>query len=209
MIINLFKKGLTQSQKTKLLRFGYCSQMLIFTVTMSSMVRRLIFILTVCAPVLLFDWWTKVLAIDHLKNGLPKYYLGGVIRLLYAENTGAWGSMGSNWSPTLRMLFLIVLPLLVLIGMLIYSIFNRDIPKLDLWSYCFIVSGGLGNLIDRIRFGYVVDMLWMGFDYPYAHTNVFNIADVAIMTGFGLLLLTQYREWKLKKEQSASTMSKV
>lgn len=173
------------------------------------MMKRIGFFIAVSFVVLSLDWWTKALAIESLKDSFPRYYLGGFFRLMYAENTGAWGSMGSDWSPTLRLLFLIVLPMAVLIGMMIFAIIHDKVSKLDLWSYALIVSGGLGNLIDRMRFGHVVDMFWMGFDFPYAHTNVFNIADVAIMIGFGFLLLGQYKEWRAKKSDSTPTVSIV
>jgi len=168
--------------------------------------KKILTFLSICIVSIGLDWWTKILSIEHLQNSYPRQYLGGVFRLVYAENTGAWGSMGSDWSPFWRMAFLIILPMVVLLGMAGFALFNKKISALDLWSYAFIVSGGMGNLIDRIRYGHVVDFMWMGFDVPFGHTNIFNIADVAIMTGFGLLLLGQYKEWKLKKVSLSSNL---
>ena len=64
---------------------------------------------------------------------------------------------------------------------------SKKVTKVDLFSLSCIFAGGIGNLIDRIRYDYVVDFMYMG--YKKIGTNIFNIADVVIMTGFGIMVV--------------------
>ncbi len=102
--------------------------------------------------------------------------IGGrdIFSLTYITNDGAaWSMMsGKTW-------FLIGLPTVVIIGALIYIFLKRKDSKLQLISLSLIVSGGLGNLIDRVRSGKVVDyILFEPIDFP-----VFNLADICVVIG--------------------------
>ncbi|MEC7277832.1 MAG: signal peptidase II [Bdellovibrionota bacterium] len=163
----------------------------------SNKTRFLIFIPTVFI-LIAFDQMTKIWAVETLKGHLPRQYFFGMAQLTYAENTGAWGNLGGNWDEPYRSLFLIFLPIIVLVAFSLFALFSKKINKLEFWSYCLIAAGGAGNLIDRIRFNFVVDFLYLGIKRPF-ETNIFNIADVVIMTGFGFMLLNMYQDWRSKK----------
>lgn len=159
---------------------------------------RLYYFIPISAVLLILDQITKQWAVDVLKGQLPKVYFFGMAQLTYAENTGAWGNLGGNWGEPWRSLFLIVLPILVLGAFSAFAIFSKKISRLEFWAYMLIAAGGAGNLIDRVRFNYVVDMFYLGIKRPF-ETNIFNVADVVIMTGFGLMLLHLYHDWKSRK----------
>ena len=59
------------------------------------------------------------------------------------------------------------------------------------WCYSLVIAGGIGNLIDRAIYGYVVDFLWMGIPNGLG-TNIFNVADVSIMIGVITLLVLHF-----------------
>jgi len=155
--------------------------------------------LTIFTPtfliILFLDQYSKIFAIDNLKGSLPQNYLGGLFRLIYAENKGAWGSLGASWGYPWREIILIYVPLLVLVGLIIYLLFSWNNTKMELIAYSLIATGGISNLIDRMRFNYVVDFLYIG--WKSLGTNIFNIADMAIMTGFFILVYYQYVKYKL------------
>lgn len=103
----------------------------------------------------------------------------GIVNLTFVRNTGAAFSNFQDHRWTLVFVTSIVLTMLIIF-------FIRRIDK-EHWSLLLaislIVGGGLGNLLDRIRLGYVVDM----FDFQF--WPVFNVADVAVVTGCGFLIL--------------------
>lgn len=145
--------------------------------------------------ILLLDQWTKNWAITNVK-GQPSDYFFGIFTLVYAENTGAWGNLGADWPPFFRELFLLYLPVIMLSVMSVYTLTNKKLSLLEVYAYCLIFAGGMGNIIDRFRFDYVVDFMYIGI--KNIGTNIFNIADVSIMTGFGLILLDAYKKKKAK-----------
>ncbi len=149
--------------------------------------------------VLITDQVSKNWAYNHIRGEAVKNYLGGVVKIIYAENRGAWGSLGSDLSPVMHFIVLVLVPTVALIAFAIYLFKSKKITYLEIIAYSFILSGGVGNVIDRIVYGYVVDFLYMG--YQGLGTNIFNIADVAIMTGV-ILLFLQFLSQKLSKSPS-------
>ncbi|WP_025739725.1 signal peptidase II [Aquimarina pacifica] len=108
--------------------------------------------------------------------------------LTKVENTGAAYSLGSNWSPTLKVIILQILPVLVLIILLWRILIKTDSSIEHVIGFTFIIGGGIGNLFDRILYGSVTDFLIL--DLGIIKTEIFNLADVSIMTGSILVLLS-------------------
>ena len=158
-------------------------------------------ILIFCLSTLAFigcDRVTKDLAKEHLQNQVPLSFLHNSFRLVYVENTGAAMSLGDGLSKRASFWLLSMLPLAFLIGLSIYTIrHSTQMSFLKLFSFALIISGGLGNIIDRILFDrHVTDFMIVSI--LGIHTGIFNFADVCVTTGaIGLLLL--YREKKQKK----------
>ncbi len=152
------------------------------------MLRRVLGVVAIIFLVVAFDQYTKSWAISALQNAPTRSYLGGSFLLLYAENTGAWGSMGSNLSEPLKFWILTVLPFIFLGGLAFYTVTSKELKPYMIWCYALVIGGGLGNLIDRALYGYVVDFLWTGIPNGIG-TNIYNIADVAIMIGVITLLV--------------------
>ena len=138
------------------------------------------------------DQETKHLAVETLRFRAPIELLHGNVKLLYAENSGAWGSLGAGWSGPLKSLVFIALPALVLLMVLVQTLRGSDRRFRLLLACSLLIGGGLGNIIDRARAGYVVDFLYVGIGR--IGTNIFNVADVAVVAGVLLLLLGQTRQ---------------
>jgi len=148
--------------------------------------RRLVQVFILIGISVLLDRYTKLLAIEHLMNKPARDVLGNFFQLVYAENTGAFLSLGASLPGTIRIIVLAILPSLLLFGMLAFTLFNKELSKIQVIAFSLICGGGLSNLYDRITEGMVVDFMIMGLGI--FRTGVFNIADVCIMVGLGLML---------------------
>lgn len=143
------------------------------------------------------DQVTKKIAVDNLKFEKPVTYLNNTFRMEYAENTGAFLSVGSRLSEPVRFFMLVIANsafLIIVAGMLI---FRWQMPLIQFIALSLLLAGGIGNLIDRVcREGIVIDFLNIGIG-PL-RTGIFNVADMAI-TGGALLMLAS---WFFIKEES-------
>lgn len=147
------------------------------------------------------DQVTKVMARNQIEYNETINVIGDYLIFTKVENTGAFLGMGSELSPFLRTALLLILPSLVMIGVFVYIIRTKDLTNISLWGLSFIVGGGIGNLFDRIVYGSVTDMIFL--DFQFAHTGIFNVADMSVMVGTGLILLEQF----FPKKKEAATVS--
>ena len=145
------------------------------------------------ALLVLLDQGTKLLTVLKLKGNPPFTVLDGVFELTYVENTGvAFGIFANKqYGPMLLSGFTFIIFLLLL-----YFWYKLPLTKkYDAIRFVllFLIAGALGNLIDRVRLGYVVDMLhFYWFEFP-----VFNLADILVVTGsliLILLVMTKYKD---------------
>ena len=138
----------------------------------------------------LLDQLTKSAALRHLKGQPPVRILPGILELVYVENSGI--SFGLFQNSAILVSFFSA----VWIGIMLYFLL-RILKHGGLWGLCtgliMASAGAFGNFIDRIRFRYVIDFIYISFiNFP-----VFNIADILVVTGMILLvflILFIYRE---------------
>jgi len=133
------------------------------------------------------DQLTKLIAAKTLIRGHRMSYLWDLFRIEYAENRGAFLSLGAGLSDNLRFWIFTVMVSGVLAGA-VYYLFKKKHDTFGVWALVMLIGGGVGNLIDRAVYGYVVDFLNLGIGN--LRTGIFNIADMAIMAGIGLLLFS-------------------
>lgn len=134
------------------------------------------------------DQITKSIAKDTLRMSPPRTYLSETFRLQYAENTGAFLSLGSGLPKVVRTWLFTFLSGGLLIGLLLYMLMSRDLNRQHIFALSMILGGGFSNLIDRmLHDGRVVDFMNMGIGN--VRTGIFNFADVLIMSGMGLIIL--------------------
>lgn len=170
--------------------------------------RRLSVFFSVFVAQLVLDQWTKQLATAHLKNAAWQSWLGDTFRLQYATNDGAFLSLGSQLPPTARYWVLTIGVGALLLGLCWYALTNKKIDLVQVGAYSLIASGGFSNWVDRARFdGSVVDFMNMGLG-QYVRTGVFNVADLAILAGIGVLFVQSWREEKKAKALKAAGEAK-
>lgn len=153
------------------------------------------------------DQWTKQLATQYLKDTPSRIYLGDLFRLQWATNEGAFLSLGASLPPGARYWVLTIGVGALLLSLVFYALFSEvfwktKLDRLQVAAYSLIASGGFSNWIDRARFeGSVVDFMNLGLgslrigSFPL-RTGVFNVADLAILGGIGMLFFHGWREEK-------------
>lgn len=146
-------------------------------------------ILSLCIVITLLDQVTKVLAKEHLPAGAVTVW-DGLFDLRYVQNTGAAWGIFSGMNAWLVVLSLVMLAVLVR--------FRRYVIDESLQARIamgLMLGGITGNLLDRMRWSYVVD--FFDFHWRGRHFPAFNIADAAICTGvflyIGWQILSDYR----------------
>ena len=133
---------------------------------------------------LLLDQGSKWWAHSFLRLSGP--YDFGVLRLVYSQNLGGWGGLGSGWGGPMRSLLLTVLPLAVM-AWVIHRLWTQPhLHPMASGGLALVLGGGLGNLLDRMLRGYVVDFLYLG--YGPIGTNIFNVADMVLLLGLFLMI---------------------
>lgn len=139
------------------------------------------------------DQAIKILAKSHLSGTrLPMDYLNGAVRIQYAENTGAFLSLGADLPEKARYLLFVGLVGPILILGLAFAFKSQRMVLAQKMGLILAIGGGIGNLIDRIAHGAVVDFVSLGIG-PL-RTGIFNLADVAITIGLLLFLAAGARE---------------
>ncbi len=148
---------------------------------MKKAVRMIIDVLAIIA-LLFFDQYTKYLAITDLKGQSAVSLIDGILELQYLENKGAAFGMLQNKKT------LFIFMTVVMLTVIFYVFFKLpQQKKFVIWQVfmCLICAGGIGNMIDRIRFDYVVDFIYFKIiDFP-----VFNVADIMITIGTVLFFI--------------------
>lgn len=128
-------------------------------------------------------------------------YLNDMFRFVYAENTGAFLSLGSGMNDNLRYWVLAIVPVAVLLYIFFHVLTAKNMHVVQQASFGFILGGGLSNIFDRILEGRVVDFMNMGIGT--LRTGIFNVADMSIM--LGLFMMVPFLFQKQHHEEAPAT----
>ncbi|OBX23873.1 MULTISPECIES: signal peptidase II [Bizionia] len=145
------------------------------------------------------DQITKIIVRADVIPGSQTPIIGDLFTLHNVENSGAFLGMGSDFNPTLRLIFLLILPTVVLGYVVYYIIKTKELDKWSLIGFCCIVGGGIANVYDRIVYGSVTDFFHIDLGGVF-RTGIFNVADMSVMFGMGLLLFSSFKTRKNDKE---------
>lgn len=149
------------------------------------------------------DQVTKSIATRELSR-LPDHqsFLGDTFRLQYALNPGAFLGMGGRMGSETRFWLLTVINAAVLASLGYVLVAKWNMPSAKFAAGTLILSGGIGNLIDRVsQRGFVTDFLNLGIG-PVLRTGIFNVADMAITAGFCIFAWVWLREERATKHEA-------
>lgn len=159
-----------------------------------------IFCFVFCALLILIDQGIKLIVIEFLKPVEYIDFIDGFLRFRYVENTGAvFGSFATHT------VFLTIFSIILLGVVIFYLYTNKNKSKFINICLLLMISGGIGNVIDRIRLHYVVDYI----EPVFVNFAVFNFADCLITVGaFALifyLILDLIKDFKKTKQSETDT----
>ncbi len=143
---------------------------------------QFVFMLLFALGIVGVDQLTKLLTVANIPLYEDVAIIPGLLKFTYVKNTGAAFSMleGAQW------FFVLIFVLLTAAILLEYFKYPMPFTKFERWCIAAVYGGGLGNMIDRVRLGYVIDMIETEFiTFP-----VFNVADCFITCGCILLIVS-------------------
>ncbi|WP_395521106.1 signal peptidase II [Enterococcus faecalis] len=142
------------------------------------------------------DQWSKYLTVQNISLGETKEFIPGFLSLTHLRNTGAAWSLLEG-----KMIFFYVITVIVSVVIIYLLIKNY---KKSIWysvGLSFALAGAIGNFIDRVRLGYVVDMLQTDFmNFP-----IFNVADSTLVVGVICIFIYLILDEKAAKEGKNGT----
>ncbi|MCL8007998.1 signal peptidase II [Gelidibacter japonicus] len=144
------------------------------------------------------DQISKVIVRGKIATNEVIEVIGDTFIMTKVENSGAFLGMGSELSPTLKWILLLILPVIVLGGVLYYIITNKTLDKLSLIAFCCIVGGGIANVFDRFMYGSVTDFFHIDLGGVF-RTGIFNVADMSVSFGMILLIIASFKQKKQEK----------
>lgn len=150
--------------------------------------------------IIFLDQLTKWLAVIFLKGSAPAVIIKNVFRFTYLENRGAAFGMLSEH----RWVFLII-STVAIVAIIFYMIKFKPKSKIERVAIAFMAGGGIGNMVDRIALGYVIDFIDF-YAFPKVWSYIFNVADSFVCIGAGLLVL--YLVQEMIKEAKAIKAAK-
>ena len=156
---------------------------------------RVVIYYIVALLVVLVDQWTKWKVVEAMEIGEKIPLIDGYLALLSHRNSGAaWGMLEG------KMTFFYVITFLVVGGLLVYFHKEAKSDRLLSWSIMFIVGGAIGNFIDRVRLGEVVDFISVYIPVIQYNFPIFNVADAALTIGVLFMLIHTFIDDKNKKK---------
>ncbi|MDL2325236.1 signal peptidase II [Ruminococcaceae bacterium OttesenSCG-928-A16] len=156
-----------------------------------------IILLVVAALMVGLDQLLKYLVVVNLKPIGTAPFIPGILGLRYVENDGAAFSILAG-----QQTFLIIVTSIALLVWAYFLFFKRPQSKMEVAGMVMVLAGGVGNLIDRVANGFVVDYL----DVLFMQFAVFNLADTFVCVGFAVLIIGVVRsELKGRKKAEVNT----
>jgi len=175
------------------------------TVTKKDILWKLAY-LVIAGGVFMIDQTTKAWAVRRLRFGEDFPVISGFLNFAYAQNTGVAFSMLDDHGDSGRWGLSIVA---IIAGALVLYFFWRT-PRSDdriMGALALLLAGIVGNVVDRIRLGFVVDFIDVQFGSW--HYPTFNVADMAIVMGAGLLIIDMFLSKRKQKAVVSSQKSEA
>lgn len=148
---------------------------------------KYIFFLSLLGLIVTLDQFSKFAILVNLDLGKSQIWIPGLLSFTRVHNPGASFGIFATMPAKFREPFFLVFPMLILVLIVyLYYRLSQD-QKISAVSLALIFGGAVGNLLDRIRLGFVVDFI--DFFYGQRHYPAFNIADCAITLGVALWVL--------------------
>ena len=167
---------------------------------------KYLILLSISGTIIAIDQLTKMYIHTQFRVGESVTVIKNFFNITSVRNPGAAFGFLADTHPGFRDIFFLIVPpiALVIIITVLRTVSNKD--KIQIIGLSLVFGGAIGNYIDRVRFRYVIDFL--DFHYKNLYTwPAFNVADICIVSGIGLLILLMIRDAKQSKAQSLNKPS--
>ena len=155
----------------------------------------MIHIVLVTSLIVIIDQLIKIIVANNMILNSSIQIINDFFSITYVQNLGAAFSILTG-----NRIFLIFIAVISLIVIYKFFIKNIKLNKLDIFTYSLLFGGIIGNLLDRLIRGYVIDYLdfsFFGYDFP-----IFNLADIVIVISAFVLVITMYRGERCAKNKN-------
>lgn len=154
--------------------------------------KKINFLMIITIIAILLDQLIKIIIKSKIFNS-SIILIPHVLNLTYVQNTGAAFGIGNNSTS------MFVAVNVVIIGLITYFIFSKkeELSKLILIALHLVLAGGIGNLIDRIARGFVIDYIDIS---PLIKYPVFNLADIFVVVGCLIVVISLVKDTVIKKK---------
>jgi len=157
-------------------------------------------LILIAGAIVALDQATKMYVHTAFELGEQVVVIQNFFNFTYVRNPGAAFGFLRDAPAAFRSIFFLSVPPTVMLIILTMLWSTPAAQKLQVVALSLVFGGAIGNYIDRIRFGYVVDFL--DFYIPDVYTwPAFNVADIAIVVGVGFILLEIIQDWKREQEE--------
>ena len=150
-------------------------------------IKNALLLIVIAFPILLLDIYTKWLVRMNIPQGRGYSIIPGFFNLRHDRNTGAAFGILSD-----QRTLLIIVTIAALIFIIVYSFRFKHSRWMQI-SLGFLLGGAVGNFIDRILLGEVVDFLQFGIESKNLYWPTFNVADISVCVGAGMLIVFLFR----------------
>ena len=156
--------------------------------------KKYFILLATVAAVVLLDFITKAYIDSNMSLHESIVVIGGLLNITYVRNPGAAFSFLASASPGFRSVFFLTVTILSIVLVLYYIVKSKTEEPLMIFALSLILSGALGNFIDRVRIGEVIDFI--DVHLGAYHWPAFNVADSAITVGACIMLFAVFKRPK-------------
>ncbi|MGE0633858.1 MAG: signal peptidase II [Pseudobdellovibrionaceae bacterium] len=167
------------------------------------MKTKWIYFFAIVGFVIVIDQLVKIYVHTNFVLGESIVVIPHFFNLTYVRNFGAAFGVFAESHPTFREFFFLSVPPAALLFIVYLLRTVPDSDKWQIWALSAVAGGAIGNYIDRLLYRYVIDFLDFHYDSKWSYP-AFNIADMAIVTGVGILILLMAKESFAQKKQDQS-----
>ena len=166
------------------------------------MKNKYVVLAVIVGVVVILDQWTKNLIVERFRHGESVDVIKNYFNITYVRNLGAAFGIFRDLQTGLRQSFFTLMPPIAMVVILFMLRSTPTFEKLRVFSLSCIFGGALGNYIDRLSYGYVVDFLDFHYKEFYSWP-AFNVADISIVCGVTFLIFLEFglmrKEWQDKR----------
>ncbi len=157
--------------------------------------RRSLFIILTIIITIAIDQISKILVRTYVVPSERLNIIGEYFTLHNVENAGAFLGMGSDLSPIMKLILLLILPIMVLGFVTVHIFKDKSLDNLSVFAFASIIGGGIANVFDRIAYGSVTDFFHIDLGGVF-RTGIFNMADLSVTTGMIMLFALSFKKKK-------------